>query len=675
MSGFWSRNKRRFSLERLKELLSTLQKNPIWTPRNRPVVVETLRELAELLVWGDQNDEKLFDYFLEKNMFGVLLRIMEQKDSIVQVQLLQTLSILLENISTSSSLYYLLSCDRVNSVITHDFDFSDEELMAYYISFLKTLSLKLDVSTVQFFFNHESQQFPLYIESIKFFNHSEGMVRTGVRTISLAVFKVSDPSVRSFIVSGKSAPYFSNLVWFIQSKSEELQTLVRQLSGAATNQLSHRFRDCVDELSDLLYYIQDIYALGISELAVAMSSNLLDKLAHFVEALSSVNSAVSSLQPPVALYVLGQLFFVLREPNLVHALAALLLSGRSPLLPLLSIPALSLPASFLLLCIARSRFERKAKRIGNVSLPLQHLFISAAPALLGASLARQSSLLQAILSDSTSSIAAGVPVPSPDDSGLSAALVALLAQPAVNIRALQCVVLLLRALQVPVKTLPVDAYRAAAAPLAAALSSSPVATLEAFERGMSTYRQLNFAKLANEPALFLLPPREEPDEAVQRFLALRDLWTGQRETLLPLQPAAVPLLAPGAVATIPASVQTWNNGRIVLAVHETHLALLETSLDEDSQQLALPPTAKTIASMPVQHVHVQFVQRDNTCSQSLPSGILRLSLPDNTVSQDVVLPSAEMAAQAQAAIIARRNDVVDSKIRQLAALFADVPES
>lgn len=245
-------------MDRLKELLVTLQKNPICTPRNRAVIVETLRELAELLVWGDQNDEKLFDYFLEKNVFGVLLRIMEQKDSIVQVQLLQTLSILLENISTSGSLYYLLSQDRVNAVITYQFDFSDEELMAYYISFLKTLSLKLDASTVQFFFNAETLQFPLYTESIKFFNHSEAMVRTGVRTISLAVFKVSDPKVRAFIVSSKSAPYFSNLVWFIQSKVFDLlkfflpsphpslssRRSCRRWSGSCRPALGRRRRRC-----------------------------------------------------------------------------------------------------------------------------------------------------------------------------------------------------------------------------------------------------------------------------------------------------------------------------------------------------------------------------------------------------------------------------------------------
>lgn len=48
---------------------------------------------------------------------------------------------------------YLLSNNHVNLIIVHKFDFSDEEVMAYYISFLKTLSLKLNAHTVHFFYN------------------------------------------------------------------------------------------------------------------------------------------------------------------------------------------------------------------------------------------------------------------------------------------------------------------------------------------------------------------------------------------------------------------------------------------------------------------------------------------------------------------------------------------
>lgn len=55
-----------------------------------------------------------------------------------------------------SFLDYLLSNNYVNSIIVHKFDFSDEEIMAYYISFLKTLSLKLNNHTVHFFYNEVS---------------------------------------------------------------------------------------------------------------------------------------------------------------------------------------------------------------------------------------------------------------------------------------------------------------------------------------------------------------------------------------------------------------------------------------------------------------------------------------------------------------------------------------
>lgn len=51
---------------------------------------------------------------------------------------------------------YLLSNNHVNSIIVHKFDFSDEEVMAYYISFLKTLSLKLNSHTIHFFYNDVS---------------------------------------------------------------------------------------------------------------------------------------------------------------------------------------------------------------------------------------------------------------------------------------------------------------------------------------------------------------------------------------------------------------------------------------------------------------------------------------------------------------------------------------
>lgn len=45
---------------------------------NRKLVVETLRSLAELVIWGDQHDARFFDFFAEKHLLSHFNRILRQ---------------------------------------------------------------------------------------------------------------------------------------------------------------------------------------------------------------------------------------------------------------------------------------------------------------------------------------------------------------------------------------------------------------------------------------------------------------------------------------------------------------------------------------------------------------------------------------------------------------------
>ncbi|XP_045448543.1 protein CLEC16A homolog [Melitaea cinxia] len=276
--GGWGRPKNPHSLERLKYLHNILCKNTTVSESNRGILVESLRCIAEILIWGDQNDSSVFDFFLEKNMLSYFLKIMRQKcggSSYVCVQLLQTLNILFENIRNETSLYYLLSNNHVNSIIVHKFDVSDEEVMAYYISFLKTLSLKLNNHTIHFFYNEHTKDFPLYTEAIKFFNHPESMVRIAVRTLTLNVYRVQDASMLRFIRDRTAAPYFSNLVWFIGKHILELDACVR---NDADHQSQQKLADLVAEHLDHLHYINDILCLNIPDLNDVLTEHLLHKL-------------------------------------------------------------------------------------------------------------------------------------------------------------------------------------------------------------------------------------------------------------------------------------------------------------------------------------------------------------------------------------------------------------
>ncbi|CAN8030413.1 unnamed protein product [Ixodes persulcatus] len=327
--GLW-KPKNPHSLEHLKYLYHLLSKNQTVTEQNKGVLVETLRSIAEILIWGDQNDSTVFDFFLEKNMLSFFLKFMKQKcGRYVCIQLLQTLNILFENIRNETSLYYLLSNNHVNSIIVHKFDFSDEEVMAYYISFLKTLSLKLNNHTIHFFYNEHTNDFPLYTEAIKFFNHTESMVRIAVRTLTLNVFKVEDKAMLKFIRDRTAAPYFSNLVYFIGKHVIELDTCVINAEHGSSTRLA----DLVAEHLDHLHYVNDILCLHIEALNAVLTDHLLHRLLVPLYVYSLVQGPhpclpedrkrVSSV---VSLFLLSQVFLIVSHQPLVRQLANIILN-------------------------------------------------------------------------------------------------------------------------------------------------------------------------------------------------------------------------------------------------------------------------------------------------------------------------------------------------------------
>ncbi|XP_033999548.1 protein CLEC16A isoform X2 [Trematomus bernacchii] len=328
--GGQGKTKNIHSLDHLKYMYHVLTKNTTVTDHNRNLLVETIRSITEILIWGDQNDSSVFDFFLEKNMFAFFLNILRQKSGrYVCVQLLQTLNILFENISHETSLYYLLSNNHVNSIIVHKFDFSDEEIMAYYISFLKTLSLKLNTHTVHFFYNEHTNDFALYTEAIKFFNHPESMVRIAVRTITLNVYKVSldNQHMLHYIRDKTAVPYFSNLVWFIGSHVIELDKCVQ------TDE-EHRNRgklsDLVAEHLDHLHYLNDILIINCEFLNDVLTDHLLNRLFLPLYVYSLVipeTSEERKINPQVSLYLLSQVFLIIHYHPMVNALAEVILNG------------------------------------------------------------------------------------------------------------------------------------------------------------------------------------------------------------------------------------------------------------------------------------------------------------------------------------------------------------
>ncbi|KAM0036642.1 hypothetical protein Hdeb2414_s0014g00428841 [Helianthus debilis subsp. tardiflorus] len=294
--SFW-RPRDRFTLDELRNLVDQLMKIQVVNDVNKAFVIEALRSIAELITYGDQHDLNFFEFFMEKQVMGEFVRILKiNKSVIVSVQLLQTMSIMIQNLKSDHSIYYLFSNEHINFLITYPFDFRNEELLSYYISFLRAISGKLNKNTISLLVKTEKEEivaFPLYVEAIRFAFHEEGMIRTAVRALTLNIYHVGDIYVNKYIATTPHDNYFLNLVKFFREHCISLNGLVSPTTESQVGpESSSKVLSAVDEIEDNLYYLSDVVSAGIPDVGTLITDSML-KLLIFPMLLPALRIEVS----------------------------------------------------------------------------------------------------------------------------------------------------------------------------------------------------------------------------------------------------------------------------------------------------------------------------------------------------------------------------------------------
>ncbi|XP_022929617.1 uncharacterized protein LOC111436147 isoform X5 [Cucurbita moschata] len=265
--SFW-RSRDPFSLEELRYLTNQLLNIEIVDEVNEDFVIEALRSISELITYGDQHDASFFEFFMEKQIMGEFVRILQiSRTATVSLQLLQTMSIIIQNLKSEHAIYYLFSTEHINKLITYAFDFRNDELLSYYMSFLRAISGKLNKNTISLLVkaqNGKVVSFPMYVEAIQFAFHEESMIHTAVRALTLNVYHVGDDCVNRFITSPPHAEYFSNLVTFFRKQCINLNELVFE-TKRSTELSTSTILAAIDGIEDNLYYISDIISAGIPD--------------------------------------------------------------------------------------------------------------------------------------------------------------------------------------------------------------------------------------------------------------------------------------------------------------------------------------------------------------------------------------------------------------------------
>ena len=255
---------------------------------------EDLKDLIQLiidyLIYGDSNNEQpYFDNFCELDFMKEFIKASKTKYNEILLQIIKSMSTLILSLTNQASLYYIFSNNFINDIITNDDIFLQEsnvDFLSFYINFLKSLSMKIDSTTIQLFFQKEKGTFPLLENAIKFYNSDDPMVKNVIRNIFLKFAKLSQEylPLKEYYTSLPMLKYFCFISCRLTDMTLQLNyiagynNLYKNKFGNNSKDFTYvydNFKSLHDDLVDEVLYYQDILSINDEKIITAALNSLL----------------------------------------------------------------------------------------------------------------------------------------------------------------------------------------------------------------------------------------------------------------------------------------------------------------------------------------------------------------------------------------------------------------
>lgn len=179
---------------------------------------------------------------------------------------------------------------------------------------MKSLCLKLNKDTINFFYNEDTNCFPLVEKTFDLRTNSDGMIRNVVRNIILTLLKIDDQKVYNYFTSYPIILYFANLVL-------SLKPLMLQLT--TYNGKYYVTKDVHDDILDSLLFIQDILSLNLQKINKLLINCLLSQIViPFANII--ISSKTQSIPKPHAINYLLLIFYLMKDKEVIDIIAYLL---------------------------------------------------------------------------------------------------------------------------------------------------------------------------------------------------------------------------------------------------------------------------------------------------------------------------------------------------------------
>ena len=316
---------------------------------------DDLKELIQLiidyLIFADRKKAQIyFDNFCELDFMQEFIRASKSQTTEILLQIIKSLSTLILTITNKPFLFYLFSNNFINNIITNDKIIeSSEDFLSFYINFLKSLSMKIDITTIKLFFHPETNSFPLLENALKLYNHEESMIRNVVKNIFLKFGNLSKEykPLKEFIMSLPIIKFFC----FISCRLTDMTLELNEVAGYNVlynynNDKEYHFqyerlKAIHDDIIDEILYVNDILGINDSQITFAFLNSLfyyyicpllLGSIYHynfiFFDNDSKTKPVKYLVSLEIALYMLTLFFSNVHNDSLLNILCYLLFKRK-----------------------------------------------------------------------------------------------------------------------------------------------------------------------------------------------------------------------------------------------------------------------------------------------------------------------------------------------------------
>ena len=322
-------------LDSIKDTLNKIYSKKIGNPELE-TLNKTLGELQGYLLVADRkNLAEYYTHFYQLDFLSIFNNFLEKNIERLTFLILQMINFLTTNIQNKELLEYIykkkfptkiagINLNIIDKLISLDTK-KNEEYLTYQINFIKSLTLKINIDSLNYFYDCNINQFPILTKSLSLYNYTDPLIRNVVKNIFLAIIKIENQNLREFLISFPINLYYSNIIFQLKNSIISLSqvNLGENEGSKAMNKLQKEH----DFIIDTIFYIADLISLNIEKINFILINCLINEII-FPLLYTLINKNPQTVTIYHSLYMLCLILFTIKNEFLYRVIITFLFNEK-----------------------------------------------------------------------------------------------------------------------------------------------------------------------------------------------------------------------------------------------------------------------------------------------------------------------------------------------------------